>query len=187
MLVQNNKKIKGSMLVYMLLGATAVALILFGGFMLARYKGILYSDEYKIKWLERQGLIPKLDRTDTLKGVDANNNGIRDDIEAYIEANFTDPKQKLAVEQFARATQIKVTVDYTDDFDVQQARLMSSKAIQCISFTFGEENSAQYWQIIDDIKFMTTNTKQRTINYWKYNSALDGTVWRLLDGDTCDD
>jgi len=167
-----------------------MALALFAGFMLARYKGILYSDEYKIKWLERQGLIPKLDRTDTLGGIDADNNGIRDDIDTYIEANFTDPKQKAAVQQFARAIQAEVTVDYTDDFEVNKALLNGNKASSCMFDRFAETDKngvAKYHPITQDIKAMTVNTKKRTINYWKYHSALDGSVWSLLKGDTCDE
>jgi len=183
------QKIKGSMLIYFALGMTALALVIFGGYMLARYKGILYSDEYKIKWLEKRGLIPELDRTDTLQGIDNDNNGIRDDIDAYIAQNFKDVAQKAAIEQFARAIQAEVTVDYTDNFAVQQALLNGNKASSCVFYIFDAQNieKRKYREFMLDIKYMTTNTKLRYINYWKYHSALDGTVWTLLEGNTCDE
>ncbi len=40
----------------------------------------------QIAQLEKSGQIPSLDRTNTLLGIDANNNGVRDDIEAYINS-----------------------------------------------------------------------------------------------------
>lgn len=58
--------------------------------------------------LENRGLIPKLDRSDSLEGPDQDKNGIRDDIDAYIAQHYPEPTQRKAAEQFARAMQAAV-------------------------------------------------------------------------------
>ena len=40
---------------------------------------------------------PSLDRTDTIGGVDADKNGIRDDIDTYIKKTYPNYEQKKAV------------------------------------------------------------------------------------------
>jgi len=62
------------------------------------------KENEQIEDLERKGKLPKLDRTNTLTGIDANNNGIRDDIEAYIEHNYI-PEIRKAARQEARSIQ----------------------------------------------------------------------------------
>ena len=44
--------------------------------------------------LEARGELPVLDRTDTIAGIDANQNGVRDDIEAFINSLPDTPVQK---------------------------------------------------------------------------------------------
>jgi hypothetical protein len=46
--------------------------------------------------LEASGAIPKLDRGNTIVGTDANANGVRDDIEAFITSNYTSSIQRAA-------------------------------------------------------------------------------------------
>jgi len=75
---------QGSLLMHSLVVALIGAIILFGTYTLVKYKGILHSASYKVKHLEQSGLIPVLDRSADLAGPDLDNNGIRDDIDAYI-------------------------------------------------------------------------------------------------------
>jgi len=159
---QIGKTQKGSLLVTFYWSMLVVAVFLVFGYQLARYKGIIYSDTYKIKYLERKGLIPVLDRTDSLTGIDANNNGIRDDIEIYIEKKFTDPKQKAAVQQFARAMQAEVTADYKNEIAVRNILLQANKSSKCMFDTFDQANidTRVYYPIMDEIEAMTANTKK---------------------------
>jgi hypothetical protein len=46
--------------------------------------------------LEASGAIPKLDRGNTIIGTDANANGVRDDVEAFITNNYTSSIQRAA-------------------------------------------------------------------------------------------
>jgi len=54
---------------------------------------------------EASGERPVLDHGPTLGGIDANANGVRDDIEQYIEKKYTEPAQRKAAMQTAQAYQ----------------------------------------------------------------------------------
>ncbi len=74
----------------------------------------------QIEQLERKGGYPTLDRSSDIEGPDANKNGVRDDIEAWINTlNVTEPQRK-ALMQDARATQRTLLVDLTDKAAVQR-------------------------------------------------------------------
>ena len=51
--------------------------------------------------LEDEGKIPKLERTDSIAGIDKDRNGIRDDIDTYILKNYKNEVQRKAVLQYA--------------------------------------------------------------------------------------
>lgn len=68
------------------------------------------TPEAQVLAMEDSGEITKLDRTDSLLGTDSNNNGIRDDIDTYINQTFTNPKEQKAVRQLASALQATLSV-----------------------------------------------------------------------------
>jgi hypothetical protein len=63
-------------------------------------------------------------------------------------------------------------------------RNSQSRAVQCISLKFPDMN--QRTSVSNAIEKVTVNTKERTMQYIKFNNALSGTVSKLLTGDTCD-
>ena len=141
----------------------------------------------KIATLETTGAIPKLDRSTTISGTDANANGIRDDIDAYITSNYSEAPQKAAAIQTAKAIQATLFVDTTNINAVKEAKIRASKAIHCIYFKFdGSNNGKQPAQVSQEIISLTTNTKERLNAYLKYSKALDGTSWAMPEGDTCE-
>ncbi|MDR1285593.1 MAG: hypothetical protein LBJ88_05285 [Campylobacteraceae bacterium] len=131
--------------------------------------------------------IPTLDMTDTIEGIDENQNGIRDDIEDYVNKNYPKEEHRKAMLQFARTMQAKLLVDTTNVIVVKQADIQSSRAQNCIYSQFdakrGDENSYTAW---NKIRSMTTNTKVRLRAYLDFNKALEGTVLSLPEGDTCE-
>ncbi|MDR0580051.1 MAG: hypothetical protein LBG21_05555 [Campylobacteraceae bacterium] len=131
--------------------------------------------------------LPTLDRTDSLAGIDENQNGIRDDIEKYIIENYPDEVHKKALFQFAKTMQEELLVDVSDMIAVKKLSIKSSRAMHCIFLKFdvkkGDENPSIAWK---KIRSMTTNTKVRLQTYLKYNKALDGTALSLPRGDTCE-
>nr|WP_315043426.1 hypothetical protein [uncultured Moraxella sp.] len=126
-----------------------------------------------------------LDRTNTLLGTDSNNNGIRDDIDAYIAKKYTDPAQKKAAENMAKAMQKSLTVGMIADeetrrLEAKKLSLEMDKNSGCI-FYLADHNPNFSEDIILELESLTTNTKERLLAYLAYDKALDGTVSSLMD------
>lgn len=70
--------------------------------------------QQEVARLEASREQPVLEREPTLGGIDANANGVRDDIERYIEKTYTEPAQRQAAMQTARAYQQMLLVEGSD-------------------------------------------------------------------------
>ncbi|MDR1976036.1 MAG: hypothetical protein LBQ18_03495 [Campylobacteraceae bacterium] len=145
------------------------------------------SSSNKEQPAEKSEGIPELDRTDSIVGIDENANGVRDDIEAYINKNYSDEGQRKALFQYAKATQATLLVNASDIIAVKNANGQRSRGLHCISLKFnaekGDENPGIAWE---KIRSMTTNTKTRLKAYLNFSKALEGTSWALPKGDTCE-
>lgn len=130
---------------------------------------------------------PSLDRTDTIGGVDADKNGIRDDIDTYIKKTYPNYEQKKAVTQYARSLQASLLIDKDDKIAVKAATNAKAKAISCISMKVPDGKSPNGERVVREIVSMTTNTKQRLLEYMALDKALDGTVISLPSGEVCDE
>ena len=139
----------------------------------------------QIQALERSGAVPALDRSASLTGPDANNNGVRDDIEAYIAGLPVSAVQKRAAMQSAKALQNTLTADVQDKVALQKLGdgLMASS--KCLGAVFAPDMAAMS-DMSGKIEAMTANTKERAKRYMQYNSARSGSVTSMPSGDTCD-
>jgi hypothetical protein len=135
----------------------------------------------QITKLEDSGALPKLDRSSSITGPDVNNNGVRDDIEAYIAALQLTEVQKKALMQDAKALQMALTVDTTDKVAVQKVGEIMMASSKCIGGRI--INFTDYSLKIESI---TANTKERAKQYIKFNTASSGSVTSLPSGDTCE-
>ncbi len=140
----------------------------------------------QIAALEKSGALPALDRSTDVKGPDANNNGVRDDIDAWIAALPVTDTQKKAAMQTARGLQIKMTVDLTDQAALQRAAERSAAATNCIWDVF-EPNPQNGSDLSKKIEAMTANTRERAQRYLQYNTARSGSVTSLPEGNTCEE
>jgi transcriptional antiterminator Rof (Rho-off) len=130
--------------------------------------------------LEATGTIPKLDRSDSLVGPDLDGNGVRDDVDAWIKSKLTDPKQIAAAMQYARAMQKTLLVEKGNRIAAKAQSLISHKAVDCLFVQFENKNTTiSLDRIMDGVKAVTTNTKERLQAYLAYNKALDGTTSSL--------
>ena len=122
---------------------------------------------------------PMLDRSDSLTGTDVNKDGIRDDIEAFIDAlEVTEPVRK-ALKQNAHYAQESLHHDWSakNSANIKKALAIShkhNKVLACKKFVGID---------VDDnintgntIRALTNNTKARTMTYLAYNHLLDGSV-----------
>lgn len=129
---------------------------------------------------------PLLDRSESLTGTDANKDGIRDDIEAFIDAlEVTEPVRK-ALKQEARQAQESLYHDWSEKTDANIRRALRiadkyNKVLACKEFVgIGIDDSISTANTIDAL---TYNTKARTMTYLTYNHLLDGSVSTLLQAE----
>ncbi|HAS8531234.1 TPA: chromosome partitioning protein ParA [Vibrio vulnificus] len=126
---------------------------------------------------------PLLDRSDSLTGPDTNQDGIRDDIEAFIDVlEVTEPVRK-ALKQDARSAQENISYDFSDkaESSVSKATEISKKfdqALACYEFVGVEVDD-----IINSSRLLmslTYNTKKRTLAFLSYNRLLNGSTSVML-------
>lgn len=142
------------------------------------------TTQQQIQQLEASGVIPTLDRSADLKGPDADNNGIRDDIDAYIaKQNYTAP-QKAAVQQYVKSIQAAVAANTTDRTTAIALSKVIHSGINCVYENFLTGHDA--WLLNRRYQGLVANTKPRLQSYLAYNHALNGTVSDLPTGGTCD-
>ncbi|WPB56487.1 hypothetical protein [Xylophilus sp. GOD-11R] len=136
----------------------------------------------QIEALEKSGRLSRLDRTDTLEGIDSNNNGVRDDIDTFIESLPLSRKQKSAAMQKARALQGILFVDLTDKAALQKSSDRTMAATNCL----GDMLPDAFYVLSEKIQAMTANTNLRLRRYMQYNAARSGSVTTMPSGDSCE-
>ncbi len=139
----------------------------------------------QIQALEASGALPALDRSADVKGPDANNNGVRDDIEAWIVAMPISEAQKKGAMQSARAQQRMLVVDLTDRLALQSAADQMAASVVCLSDVFSP-NRQDGRSLSSKIEAVTANTRERARRYLDYSKALHGSVISLPNGNTCE-
>ncbi|MCG9562927.1 chromosome partitioning protein ParA [Vibrio chagasii] len=122
---------------------------------------------------------PMLDRSDSLTGTDVNKDGIRDDIEAFIDALEVPEPVRKALKQNARYSQENLYHDFSKKTkaNIDKAMAMGNrynKVIACKKFVGipvrDRTNTGR------TIRALTYNTKARTMAYLAYNHLQDGSV-----------
>ncbi len=142
------------------------------------------SLEEKILQLEDKGQLAKLDRSDSILGTDQNNNGIRDDIDAYIQKTYTNEEAK-AVNQLAKVLQDSLTVDLEDGIKLQDTGNEYMRSVSCIHEKFEDGVDANGVSVTNEILAMTTNTKQRLTAYISFSDVVDGYVFKAPEEGYC--
>ncbi len=138
----------------------------------------------QIESLEKTGQLPQLDRSSEIKGPDADNNGIRNDIDAWIAAQPISDSQKKAAQQAARVRQAELLVDLTQKAQLDRLGDMSMASIVCLGDVFAP-NRQRGRDLSSKIVAITANTKERAKQYLAYNRAVSGSSGRLPEGNTC--
>ncbi|MEZ8200504.1 MULTISPECIES: hypothetical protein [Vibrio] len=120
-----------------------------------------------------------LDRSDSLTGRDKNKDGIRDDIEAFINALEVSEPVRNALKQDALQTQKNLYYNWSEKTEANVDKAMAigdeyDKVIACKKFVRipvrDRTNTSK------TITALTYNTKARTVAYLTYNHLLDGSV-----------
>ena len=122
-----------------------------------------------------QGLMPELDTTETLGGVDADADGLRDDIKAWIDTLTVNSDQKKSITGNAKAMQTIMLVVLNDATAVDTAFANSLTSIVCMVNVFYDDFDKAN-EIRKDIQSYTANTILRSQKSITYNNKLGGSV-----------
>ncbi len=142
------------------------------------------SISQQIKTLEDTGAYPKLDRSADLKGPDQNLNGVRDDIETWINSQPITEVQKKAAIQSAQALQKTLLVELTDKVALQAVGDDLMLATACLSDAYMPTYQESF-KLSSRIEALTANTKERTMRYIQYNRARSGSTTKAPKNYTC--
>ena len=129
---------------------------------------------------------PKIGSMDSIAGIDTNNNGVRDDVDAFINTEYLVASQKAAALQLARVIQRELMVSKTDEAAIKLVSLAQSRAVKCIYLKFDSNSPIKPAAVVGNIEYLTANTKERKSAYLSFSKAVDGTTSTIPDGDTCD-
>lgn len=122
-----------------------------------------------------------------LAGTDVDQDGVRDDIAAHINSSFRIEAQRRAALQAARAMQEVFTVDLEMPLAVREVNSKLARADHCLYLTFEEGNDTRpAAEVSSELESMATDTSERLQRYMAFNRALDGAVWPLPRGNTCE-
>lgn len=115
----------------------------------------------------------------TLIGIDANNNGVRDDIERWIALEGAPESSKLRaiLLQGAQADQ-RILYGFQSQADVDEIRQDSARAVAAMAKHYSTEN----WQKVKEIYLKTFNTYERLSMLKEYEKALSARVYSTLGG-----
>lgn len=130
------------------------------------------------------------DFTPGLKGIDADANGIRDDIDTLITTKYSDtPLIKKTAENYARAVQNFMEAQTSQE--AYAAAQKSGHMISCINFVAfaplsNIDNYTRSSQLIKDISAYTANTRERFEKYWSSNEMIGGGNFNIETKPICD-
>lgn len=148
----------------------------------------------QLEALEKAGELPALDRSTNIAGPDADRNGIRDDIDAYIAALPVSDAIKKAARQRARVQQKALLIDLKDRASLLTLSDASMASTACMS-QMAEAGLPleQHYKVRRNghvitlkIEAITANTPERADRYMAYMSALHGTTTTYPTGKVCD-
>lgn len=134
-----------------------------------------------------EGLVPPtIGQHNQLTGVDSDNDGIRDDVAKFIESNYSRNTEVAAARQYARAIQAAVNAGAQQPQKVRLISLQISRAVNCVYVSFASDGSkAPASLVIDQVRSLTTNTKERLDSYLAFAKNQDDTAHELPRGATC--
>ncbi len=133
-------------------------------------------------------VIDNEDMTAGLKGIDADRNGIRDDIDRLITKKYAlTPEMKKTAEQEARALQ--KSMEATTRAQALIAGDEITRASACTYKTLPnvtDQDEKFRQRLSKDIEALTANTKERFIAYWSAEKLKGGAVFKQAPEPVCD-
>lgn len=129
--------------------------------------------------------IPSLDISKDIRGPDINMNGIRDDIEAFINNQPFSLNQKKAAFQSAKVLQSTLFVNLKDESQLRIAHDQIGKSVGCMYEQFRETQKIHPSDVLSDLQKYTMNTKERVFAYLEFNQTSNGSSTELSLENNC--
>jgi len=128
------------------------------------------------------GSIPRLDTGPSVAGPDTNSNGIRDDIDSFINTLSDSEAGKASLRQLATAVQASLAINVSDQNALASGAQKITSGTQCVFSQYPEDTASDR---VDDIEKYTVNTRERFLAYGQFNTALNGSVNLTAEGTGC--
>ncbi len=133
--------------------------------------------------METGGATPALDRSATVAGPDTNSNGVRDDIDRFIDAKADGTAQKQSLRMTSKAMGAAMLSDVANSTALRTATDTLNMAIACIWKNYPADTAEK---MVAEVRKVTVNTRVRYDAYMKYNAAVAGTVIKLPKEVVCE-
>ncbi|WP_157128364.1 hypothetical protein [Cupriavidus sp. USMAA2-4] len=118
------------------------------------------------------------DFTETVEGIDADKNGIRDDIQIYIEATYKILPQRAGMLQYTRAAENFMLRAKNLD-ELKEYWPAYAKSADCLKSLFGDS----WVKEAGEIQAQMMNTPPRIEAYIETRRMSKNNIWRLYSGD----
>jgi hypothetical protein len=125
---------------------------------------------------EANGTLPILNRDASIAGPDTDGNGVRDDIDAYIDRLTDTPAQKAALRQLSAGILASMIADVHDKNALDAASKAITNGTACLDVHY---DSATATAKGAEIEKLTVNTKKRVLAYAAFSNAISGTTFTL--------
>lgn len=138
--------------------------------------------------LEEAAIIDNEDLTPGLKGIDADGNGIRDDIDRLIAKSYsaTSVTKKVA-ELRARALQQLMEATTPEQAQITGDAIMHAEDYAYILLPHATPEQKKFRERMStEIEALTANTKERMKAYWHAEALSGGMVFRSDNNPVCD-
>lgn len=133
-------------------------------------------------------IVENEDLTPGLKGIDADGNGIRDDIDRLIANKYSaTPAMKKAAEMKARALQKAMEATTREEARAAGNEIMRAGSCTYKAFPHATDADMKLQeQLSMEIEALTANTRERFKAYWNGEKLAGGMVFKFPSAPVCD-
>lgn len=144
------------------------------------------SIQNSLKEVRTSNFLKNEDKTKTIGGIDANSNGVRDDIERYINLKYGNNPEFVSVYmQYAQELRRKLTLASDDREVYRRASHKVSRQMVCTSKIDYEVEPEKMYQGTMIIYALSVNTKQRMAESNRISSLVSGMTFTLPTEEHC--
>lgn len=134
--------------------------------------------------LEDSGQIPRLDTSASLAGTDDDGNGVRDDVDSYIDSLLDSSAQKGALRQISKAYTMALLAGSSEDStELRNTSIKLMNGIHCLWDTYDSSLASDR---LGDIRKVNVNTVERFKAFMEFSRKISGWSVRLPREGTCD-